>query len=325
MPSPSTAGITQRPDLASSFEEFGEANALDGFVADQVLRPVEVMSQAGEFGRIPIEQLLQKRDLKRAPGSGYARGEFTFATQNYSTKEYGCEEPIDDREAKMYAEYFDAEVVAAMRAYSAVRREAETRVADAVFNETTWSGPSLTTTVSTDWTDASSTPIADVESAVNKVYDGSGLWPNALIINRKVFRALRQCTEIIARIASSGAGSATKASDITESMLAQVFDLDRIIVAGQSTNRANKGQSADLGQIWSSDFAMVATVAQSTDFREPCIGRIFHWSEDGSSMGGTVETYREDHLRADVVRVRHDVDERILYPESAHLLRIVGE
>jgi hypothetical protein len=33
-----------------------------------------------------------------------------------------------------------------------------------------------------------------------------------------------------------------------------------------------------------------------------------------------VESYRDEKVRGDVIRVRHDVDEIVLYPEAGHLL-----
>jgi len=267
---------------------------------------------------------LQQRDTKRAPGSGYARGNFTFDDSTYSCEEHGAEEPIDDREAKMYAEYFDAETVASQRAYNSVLANAEKRVADAIFNTSTWTGSALTTDVSSvPWaTIATAKPLTNVEAAVQKVYDGSGLWPNALVINKKVFRNLRNTPEVIDRIASSGAGDRNLASDVTLQMLAQAFDLDYIIVAGGSINSAKEGQSASVGQIWSSTYAMVCRVATSSDFREPCIGRTFHWGADGSSIDGAIESYRDEVVRANIIRVRHDVDEVILYAQAGHLLKI---
>ena len=322
MPSPSSSLATLRPDLATFLEFDLEMDQL-GFVSDQVFPVIDVASQAGNFGKIPLEQLLQERDTKRAPGSGYSRGSFTFSPAVYACEEHGAEEPVDDREARMYREYFDAEVISTARAFSAVLTNAEKRVADAVFNTSTWTGSSLTTAISNEW-DANHTtnavPITDVEAAVQKVYDNSGLWCNALIINRKVFRNLRNLDQIIERINSSGAGSPSKPSDITTQMLAQVFDLPYIIVAGSSRNSAKEGQTATPTQIWSSEYAMVCKIATSADMREPCIGRTFHWSEDGSSIGGTVETYRDETVRGDVVRVRHDVDEIVLYAEAGHLL-----
>jgi hypothetical protein len=322
MPSPTSSLATLRPDLAT-FLEYDLESENAGYVAPQVLPVVTVQSQAGNFGKIPLEQLLQQRDTKRAPGSGYARSSWTFDKAVYATEEHGAEEPVDDREAKMYADYFQAEQISTMRAFSSVLRNAEQRVADAIFNPTTWSGGGLTTGLTYEWDDnhtTEATPIDDVEAAVNKVYDASGLWPNALIINRRVFRNLRNLEQIIERINSAGAGDATKASDITTQMLARVFDLEYVIVAGTSRNSAKEGQTATPTQIWSSEYAMVCKIATSVDMREPCIGRTFHWTQDGSSIGGTVESYREEAIRGDVIRVRHDVDEVILYPEAGHLL-----
>ena len=280
-----------------------------------------MVSQSGSFGKIPIEQLLQQRETRRAPGAGYARGNFTFGTATYATEEHGAEEPVDDREAKMYAEYFDAEQVSTMRAFSAVLRNAEERTADAIFNTTTWTGSSLTTALTHEWDDATNAvPLTDVEAAVQKIYDNSGLWANALVINRKVFRNLRNCDQVIERIQSAGAGDATKASDVTVQMLAQAFDLPFIIVAGTSKNSANEGQAATPTQIWSGEYAMICKVATGMDMREPCIGRTFHWSDDGSNIGGTVESYRDEVIRGNVIRVRHDVDEVVLYPQAGHLL-----
>jgi hypothetical protein len=208
-----------------------------------------------------------------------------------------------------------------MRAFSAVLRNAEKRVADAVFNATTWNGASLTTSITHEWDDAvNAVPITDVEAAVQKIYDGSGLWANALVINKKVFRNLRNSEQIIERINSAGAGNPTKAADVTVEMLKAVFDLEHILVAGASRNSAKEGQSATPAQIWSDEYAMVCRISRSNDMRDPCIGRTFHWSADGSSIGGTIETYRDETVRGDVVRVRHQVGETILYPEAGHLL-----
>jgi hypothetical protein len=320
MPSPTSSLATLRPDLAT-FLEFDLESEKSGYISTQVMPVQNVVSQSGSFGKIPIEQLLQQRETRRAPGAGYARGNFTFGTATYATEEHGAEEPVDDREAKMYAEYFDAEQVSTMRAFSAVLRNAEERTADAIFNTTTWTGSSLTTALTHEWDDATNAvPLTDVEAAVQKIYDNSGLWANALVINRKVFRNLRNCDQVIELIQSAGAGDATKASDVTVQMLAQAFDLPFIIVAGTSKNSANEGQAATPTQIWSGEYAMICKVATGMDMREPCIGRTFHWSDDGSNIGGTVESYRDEVIRGNVIRVRHDVDEVVLYPQAGHLL-----
>jgi hypothetical protein len=321
MPTPSSALSTLRPEIAGSLVEFDLAMDRNGFVWNRVLPVFEVAKSSGTFGRIPIEQLLQNRETKRAPGAGYARSNFTFTTDNFATEEHGAEEPVDDREAELYSDFFDAEVVAAQRAMDVVLRNAEKRVASAIFNTTTWNGAALTTGISTEWsTVASAAPITDVNAARNKVWDGSGVWPNALIITKKVFFNLRNCTQVKDAIAASGAGFATRQTDINEAMLASVFDLDYVIVAGSGKNTANEGQAISIAPIWDDEYAMVCRVATSNDIREPCIGRVFHWGQDGSSVMGTVESYRDETVRSNIIRCRHDVDEKVLYPELGHLL-----
>lgn len=321
MPSPSEALSTLRPDLGGSFEDFDLAMDRLGFIGHRVLPVLETKVASGTFGRIPLAQLLKNADTARTSRSGYPRGDWEFEQETFATKEFGFEEPVDHRDVNLYGEFFDAEMVSAEMARDQVLRGGEKRIADLIFNATTWNGASLTTGVTDEWDDfENALPITDIEGAVVKVYDGTGLWPNALIINRKVFRNLRNCLQIIDRIASSGAGSPTKAKDITAQMLAQVFDLDYVLVAGSSRNSALEGQAATPTQIWSSEYAMVARIATTNNVKEPCLGRTFHWGVDGSQIGGTMETYDDAKVRGEVVRCRNEVHEKVIAAAFGHLL-----
>jgi hypothetical protein len=39
--------------------------------------------------------------------------------------------------------------------------------------------------------------------------------------------------------------------------------------------------------------------------------------------GGSLETYREEAVRSNIVRVRHDVDEKVLYQELGVMIEDV--
>jgi hypothetical protein len=219
MGSPSSTLATLRPDLAGSLEEYSLAADRAGFIGQRVLPVIEVAKASGNYGVIPLKELLQHRETKRNPGAGYSRGTFTFTPATYACEEHGAEEPVDDREAALYREYFDAEQVCAMRAYDAVLRNAEMRAAALLFNATTFT--SQLTTISIQWDKpTTAVPITEVETAVRAVWARTGLWPNALIVNRTVFRNLRLCDQIVERVQSLGAGSRALPSDITAAMLA---------------------------------------------------------------------------------------------------------
>lgn len=316
-PSPTSAVSNLRPDLQGLFAEFDIAMNQSRYIGSQVLRPIEVGLQAGPFGKIKIESLMKNVSTARASGGNYSRSDYEWTPDSYATDEHGHEVPVDKRNAAIYANYFQAEVVAAQLARDKVLRNYETRVADAVFNATTFSA--TTGGVSTEWSNPASTPISDVEAAIVALY-AKGIVPNALIINWKVFRRLRNNTSIIARITASGAGSPAKPSDVTTNMLAAVFDLPKIIVGAGQKNSEIEGQTAALVPIWSDEYAMVAKVADTDAITEPCVGRTFHWGGDGSAMGGTFETYYSDERRGDVVRSRMETDEKIIHANAGYLL-----
>lgn len=318
MPSPSSSLSTQRPDLAGSLMEFDVQANVAGYVGLQVYPVFEVASKSGNFGKIPLAQLLSSPDTARAPGSAYNRGKFTFEPDTYACLENGHEEPVDDDEAAMYREYFDAEMVSAARARAFVLEAHEKRIAAATFNATTYT--SQTTAITHEWDDATNAvPITDVESAVQSIYGNSGMWPNAMVINRKVFRNLRNVAQIIDRVKYQGFMDA-RAGEITVAAMAQVFDLDYLIVAGSAKNTAIEGQTASISPIWSDEYCWIGKVSTSPDIREPCVGRTFHWGETGSSIGTTLESYRDESVRSDIIRARMDTDEKNLYTTAGWLL-----
>jgi hypothetical protein len=318
MPAPRTALNGYRPDLGTMFD-FDSMMNQRGFIASRVAPVFESAVQSGTYGRIPIKQLLQEPEVGRDSRGNYNRFNFTFDDATFATKERGIEIPVDRRQAKMYREFFDFEVVCTANALDVVLRAAEKRVADLIFNATTFT--SYTAAVTNEWDDfTNATPVTDVNAAVKAMWNATGLWANALVINRHVFRNLRMCDEVTDKVASLGAGASIEPSKITEAVLASVFDLRHIIVAGSARDTANEGQAATIAPVWSNEYAMVARVAETDMIEEPCLARTIHWGEDGSRIGGTIETYYEDQSRGDVVRARHEVEEKVMYTALGYLL-----
>jgi hypothetical protein len=318
MPSPRTALNGYRPDLGTMFQLDDMANRA-GHIWNRVAPVVESDQQNGTFGKIPLKQLLKEPEVGRNSRGDYNRTNFTFEDSTFATKEKGIEIPVDARQAKIYKSFFDFETVCARQALSIVLRAAEKRWADAIFNATTFAAQ--LTSVGNEWDDATNaTPVSDVEAACRAVWARTGMWPNALVINRHVFRNLRLCDQVTDTLASLGAGVSIEPGKITVASLASVFDLPYVIVAGSARDSANEGQTASIANVWSNEYAMVCRVAETSDFEEPCLARTIHWGEDGSSVGGTIETYYSDEARGDIVRVRHEVEEKIVYTEMGQLL-----
>jgi hypothetical protein len=310
-----------RPDLAATFMEFDVMAAQAAMIGPKVFPFLDVMEKSSHFGKIPIEALLTEPQTRRQPKGDYGRADFEFDQVTYTCDEHGWEEVVDDDLLKQYRYIFDAEQVASMRALGIVMRSFEKRIADAVFNTTTWTGAPLTTAITNEWDDATNaTPIADVTAAKKLVRENSGLIADTVIMDWSVFQNLRNVDEIIDRIKYSG-HTDPKAAAMSPIVIAEVFDVRQVLVAGAGgvRNSANPGAAATPAPIWSDEYAMICKVASTQDMQEPCVGRTFNWSED-SDQNLIVEEYREEKKRGSIIRVRHSVDELVLYAEAGHLL-----
>lgn len=291
-----------------------------GYVATQIFPVTPVTQVSGTFGKIILEDWLQAsmaNDIKRAPGAGYTRLPQYFTTGTYACEEYGIEVPVDDREKAMYRGFLEAERYAIDKALHTILLEAEKRVAAFLHSTTYSSNATLNNAADTAAWSSTGNPLYDITLAKYHFFQNTGYHPNTLLVSQYVFDIMKKNSNVTAAISSSGAGDPIGMGRITENQVAQAVGVERVVVAKGAKMGSTAGTAAS---IWTDTYAMLLRVAQTGDFSEPCIGRTFHFTPDGSSIGGTVEMYREEPRRADIVRVRHDVDEVLLHTEMGFLI-----
>lgn len=312
MPRPTSSTTLQRPDLGElAYEYMIGANAR-GFVGMEIMPIFEVPDQSADYPIIPVESLIKTKDTKRAPRGTYNRGDWEFETGTYSCEEHGWEEPVDDVEAALYSRYFDAEMVSTEIAVDAILRNHERRVA------TLLEAVSNTAAVTTEWSNTSCTPRADVDTAREAMRSAYGILPNALVVSYKVFRNLLRATEITSALQYTNPiqiGS----EEAQRLVLGQYFGLDVLVAAGQRDS-AKKGQAATLADLWDDEYAhLIRRSVGGQRLREPVYGRTFLWFQD-SPRQVVVESYREEDKRSTIIRARQHVDEAIIFAGAAYKL-----
>lgn len=325
MPFPTGSLGTLRPDLNGALEEFDIASQ-EGFIAEAVLPSLDVALQSDTIPKLTVAELLREGNPPyRAAGAGYPRDVERFGSDTYTTVESGYEEVVDQRDKNRYKHMFDAELAAAKRARRKLLMNREKIAAALVFNTTTWTGSALTTAVGTPWsTVASATPLTDITAALIKIYNNSGLKGDTLIIAYATFLNLRNCAQMLDRLKYNGL-TGVKPADITADILAQALGVKRVLVAAQPRLTSNEGATAAIASVWGATMAMVCKTIQpgDTDIKSPGLGRTFHWTEDGSLIDGAIESYEDKSIRADVIRARHDIHQKILMVTAGHLLTSV--
>lgn len=313
---PSAALGQARPDLRDGLEEFDLAANQAGFIGLDLAPVIEVVTQSGKYPKIELAELLKKKkDAKRASGANYARDGRKGTSGSYSTDEYGAEEPVDARNAAIYGDWWDSEVLAAQGARDQVLQNLEdlvmakvTAVSNSAAGAAAWT------------THATATPVADVMIAKKAVRNRTGLVPNAMAIEWDRLMDLLQCTEILDRIKYAGFDDPKAAALKNLSIMAGVFDVEHFFVAGAMKNTANEAAAASLSTVFDKTKALIFVHSSDRNLKRPRWCNTFHWGEDGSEIGGVLEDYDEPQTRAKIIRSRLDVDVQEVYPEAAQLI-----
>jgi hypothetical protein len=306
---PTNDTTLSRPDLGQAVWEVQQDAPTMGFVGLQVMPIFPVAEQTGSYSVVPAEALFNIHDTKRNADGAYNRVSEEFEAGYYATNDNGLEAPIDDRKAAIYASRFAYESTIATLLMNKILRGHEYRVKTKLFNTSNFSAVNA----GTSWDTASSAdPVSDIETG-KEVLRKRGVEADTLILPYDGLVKLRLVDDIISRVYKVFA-DAQKSGQITVAHLQAVFDLPKILVAGALYNSAKKGQSKSLADLWGSQYCMLCKTANpGDDIVEPSIGRTMLWNE---GAGGTdmpiVEQYRDEKVRGDVLRVRHDSNEQFL-------------
>lgn len=313
-----------RPELGASLQQFDVVAALGGMIGLQVLKPKTVPIQNGYIGLRSLEELM-KDDVvtERAPGAEYGRSGQKFTNFSFATKEYGHEEVVDDREARLYASYLEADMAAAQRIQGILMRRLEKEICDLLTDTSSTFTGALTDASAAAWTTVSTDIIQEVEEAMLDFRTNSGLLPNVMVVGYDRYRAMLRNTGIIDRLKYWGGNDPNVgAMEANTDLVAKAVGIDKLLVAGMVRNGAIEGQSRSLNQIWNGTKVGFYRVAMTDDIKEPCVGRTFVWTEDGANPDGSVlfESYRDDSRRGRVIRGRHESQAKVAYDKLGFVL-----
>ena len=330
MASPSVA--IQRMDLSITYNEFSLAANRRGFVGMSVYPMLGVAEEAASFSRVNVESLLKKtEDTTRRPKGTYARDSFDWLTDTYDVQEHGVEEVVDDATIERYGDLIRAEAIHTDRAINRVLQKLESDIATAAFNTATYANTAVAAGAWT--THATSTPRADILAAVQAVEEQCGQSPNTVVLTKKALRNLKQCAEIVDLIKYWG-GDDPKMGGGGLAILAELFEVDRVIVANAYGNTADSGQSAAFSHIWDNTKCLVCRVMDDgmqgdLEAPEAHVGRTIFSTKNSEPLPGAegdgsesliVEEYREEARRGGVVRARNKRQVKDLHAEAGHII-----
>jgi hypothetical protein len=315
-----------RPELQIKVEE---AMGIDNkFIADYIFPLYPVATRKGYYKRVKRGkgQLLSNPGtttvndpLRRAPGTAYR--EVTRATEQDSWLciDRGLEEALDDVNNQEESRFFEVESATAIWLMRQIRIAREARVASIVFNEGIWGAPVASTTAFTKANIETIDP-AELIKEAKRAVDKRQEIPNTMVISTEMWDLITGAKKFREFFFGTAGGSAM----INKQMVAEKFELEQILVGRASYDTTKLGKDSvdnNLVWTWGNTYFWIGQVADGA----PEIGgagRTMVLEELTDGQLYVTESYREEKIRSNRIRVRQDDDTKVINENSGMLVKI---
>jgi hypothetical protein len=194
-----------------------------------------------------------------------------------------------------------------------VRLSHEQRVSAATFNTSNFDSANSTVAY-TAANLATIDFIEDVKIRLNALR-ARGEYPNTMVIPRGVWDRVRKA-DLTAKFFFGSLGGG---KNVTLDMLMGEFMLQSIKIADAVVDTADKGQTPSVSYIWANTHVWIGDV-KGGDFGGGGAGRTLVWSGDTGGSTFVSETYRDENIRSDVLRVRSNMDEKVVSSKAGTLI-----
>ena len=244
------------------------------YIADQVFPQVPVDKQGDLYFQYLLEDWIRGQADVRAPGTESTGGGYDLTTGSYFANVFAVHKDIDDQTMQNADAAFNLQSDATEWVTDNLLLKRDRDFAAAYLTTGVWTGSTTGTdlTPATLWSSAGSTPIEDIAAQQYAIDSVTGKFPNTLVIGAKVLPALLNHAEILDRIKYTGAGGFT-----TMQILAQAFQVDRVVVARAVQNTAPKGVTANVNYLVGKS-AWLGYSEPNPGLMKASAGYIFTWT-----------------------------------------------
>jgi len=158
------------------------------------------------------------------------------------------------------------------------------------------------------WNDASSTPIEDIRQGKRYVLEETGFEPNILTLGKATYDALVDHPDIVGRIDRGQTSGAAKANMVT---LADLFEVDKVLVMKAVKNTGKKGQTAAHSFI-GGKHALLSYAPATPGIMTPSAGYTFNWSGliGSGNEGMRIKRFYLDAIESDRIEIDMSYDQK---------------
>lgn len=242
-----------QPDLTAIAIGYRNQN----LIADQVLPRIPVGKKFFKYTTYPKGDAFTVPDTRIGRNSAPNEVEFSASEVTATTNDYGLALPIPEDDMLLLeggnsaTSVYDPRARGTMLVTDLIELDREVRVSNMVFNTNSYAAANQTTLSGTSqWSDgANSNPI----DAILAAKDSMIIMPNKLVIGQAAWTKLRQHPKVVNAIKGGYYGSGA----MQRQAVAELLELEEIIVGQAYVNSAKPGQTVTTARTWGKHAALL--------------------------------------------------------------------
>jgi len=274
------------------------------FIADRVFPFVPVKKESDKI-RVYERQFRLPETLRSAKGVAREHN-FNVSTSSYLLEQHSLKDYISDRDAENF-EVSDLRTAVTEELTDMILLRMEKSVAS-LFTSTSWSqNQSLTAAQQWSLDTTTSNPIVRMDTGCSTVLEQSGMMPNYGIIPHKVMLAAKNHSSVLDRVKYVSA-------EVTESMLAGLFDLPEILVPKAVLDSSAEGATSSIAPLWG-DNIFIGYKAQSPSIMRPSAGYTFR------NAIPMVKRWRDEDRQSEAIEVNMHYQPKVMASLAGYLFK----
>lgn len=319
------------PDAYLTNYSFSLQQDAANFVAGAASSMVPVLQEAGKYNVYPPGYFWRDEAKVRPLGGRPAQVSYAVKDGNYAAEEWALEHTIDDRTRRNARAQIslDENGVKLLTGKQMIRAD---RIWATQFFKTGVWGMEVTGVAANPgadqflaWDDALSNPISDVEDWKEKIFAGTGMMPNTLVLGANVRKSLKNHPDFIERT------KYTSSAAITNAIMAALFEIENIRVARSLYNSAAEKMPDDedggenIEYIVDPDSAWLGYIDPTPTVDSPTAIANFAWTGlipgQTNDFGGVISRGRDERAYSDWFHNRQAFDLRKVSDDLAVFIK----
>lgn len=303
------------------------------YIADRVFPHVPVTKQSDYYYIFRKGAWFRDEARVRGPGANAARGGYPLTDTTYACIERAFAHPVPIELINNADQVLNPMATGVRFATDKVLLAKEKIVSDLATTSGNWT---TSDDVEAAWvkdTDGSTnTFIADILTQRQVIRQLIGVLPNVLLMDSKTFDQIKQTYSVLERIKYTGTSG--KPADVTPSTLAQLFELDEVLIGSALYSSAEEvvaGTDFTAVDLWETNATKGAALLYyrppAASIETPAAGYIFNWKGDAgqkspvvkSNIYRTVRRWWEDSPKQWVVEASENFDAKVTCADAGCL------